>query len=183
MRTPSLLIAACSVAALAACTSEQAPAPSPPPYNVDFPMTEVMGHVIDPAAQVLWRSAGEITTEQGVQSLTPTTEEGWAAADNAMTTVAEAGNLLMLPGRARDNGDWMKLSKRLTDAALEAKAAVLDEDSKAMFDTGGKLYEVCTACHEQYLLPFLGPDGLPTKLGPDGKPNPLYREEQKASKQ
>jgi hypothetical protein len=88
----------------------------------------------------------------------------------------------MLPGRARDNGDWMKFAKDMTDGALAARATVLAKDAKGMFDTGGKLYEICTACHEKYLVPFLGPDGLPTKLGPDGKPNPLYHGEKKAAK-
>ena len=157
--------------ALVACAPKSTEAP---PYNIEFPLNEVMGHLIDPAAQVYWHSSGTITTAEGEQSLTPTTEEGWLAAENAMTTVAEAGNLLMLPGRARDNGEWMQLAKQMTDVALTAKAAVLAKDEKGMFDTGGKLYEVCTACHEKYLLPFLGPDGKPGKLGPDGKPNPLY---------
>jgi hypothetical protein len=170
---------------LAGCSQQapsEKPSESPPPYNVNFPMKEVMGDIIDPASQVLWHSSGTIYSEKGAESLTPTTEEGWLAADNAMTTVAEAGNLLMLPGRARDNGDWMKLSKQLTDAALEAKAAVLAKDETAMFDAGGKLYEVCTACHEKYLLPFLGPNGLPWKRGPNGEANPLLEGDKEATK-
>ena len=173
----SNLIAACVLGMLLGCAPKPAVEP-PPPYNVAFPMNEVMGDIIDPAAQVLWHSAGTNYTEKGAESLTPTTHEGWLAADNAMTALAEAGNLLMLPGRARDNGDWMKLAKQLTDAALAAKATVLAKDEPGMFDAGGKLYEVCTACHEKYLLPFLGPDGRPTKLTQDGKPNPLYHGEQ-----
>jgi hypothetical protein len=177
----SKLLFVCSLSVMAACAPKPA-IEAPPSYNIAFPVSEVMGDIIDPAAQVLWHSAGTIYTKEGEQSLTPTTEEGWLAADNAMTTVAEAGNLLMLPGRARDNGDWMKFAKELTDAALAAKVTVLAKDEKGMFDTGGKLYEVCTACHEKYLLPFLGPDGKPGKLGPDGKPNPLYHEEPAATK-
>lgn len=141
-----------------------------------------MGDIIDPAAKIFWQSSGYIDSAEGTQNLRPTTEEAWLAADNAMTTVAEAGNLLMLPGRARDNAEWMRLAQDLTKAALEARAATLARDDKRMFDTGGNLYQVCTACHEKYLLPFLGPDGVPSKLGPDGKPNPLLRERQTPSR-
>ena len=176
MNTKALVV--CGLSVLAGCSSKPA-AEAPPPYNINFPMNEIMGDIIDPAAQILWHSAGTITDEKGTTSLTPTTEEGWLAADNAMTTVAEAGTLLMLPGRARDNGEWIKLAKELTDTALAAKATVLAKDEKGMFDTGGKLYEVCTACHEKYLLPFLGPDGKPPMIGPDGKPNPLYHGDKK----
>ena len=83
-----------------------------------------------------------------------------------MDQVAEAGNLLMLPGRARDNGDWMKFAAALHKAGVDAQQATEDRDDKRMFETGGEIYEVCTQCHQKYLLPFLGPDGEPIKGGP-----------------
>ena len=79
----------------------------------------------DPQAQVFWHSSGANDTAQGSQVLTPTTPEGWAAADHAMTAVAEAGNLMMLTGRARDDGDWMKFSKAMKLAATSAVSATL----------------------------------------------------------
>ena len=39
----------------------------------------------------------------------------WAAVRRSAVTLAESGNMLMLPGRARDQGDWMKDAKLLVD--------------------------------------------------------------------
>src|SRR5258706_5744541 len=38
-------------------------------------------------------------------------EKEWAAVRRAAVTLAESGNLLMLPGRARDRADWIKDAK------------------------------------------------------------------------
>jgi len=87
-----------------------------------------------------------------------------------MTTVAEAGNLMMLPGRAPDEGDWMKFAKAMTDQALLARAAVQAKNGDKMFETGAALYDTCTACHQKYLLPFLDSNGKmkPTAPKPAG---------------
>jgi hypothetical protein len=163
LKTP-LLILACALA-LAACTKK-----APPPYNVAVSMKALMAGIVDPQAQIFWHSSGANDTAAGTETLTPTTKEGWAAAENAMTAVAEAGNLMMLPGRARDEGDWMKFSKAMTDQALIARAAVQAKNGDKMFETGAALYDTCTACHQKYLLPFLDSNGKPKPVGKDGKP-------------
>ncbi|MCR5872821.1 hypothetical protein LRS10_00610 [Phenylobacterium sp. J426] len=40
----------------------------------------------------------------------------------------------------------------MTQRALEAKAAAEAKDRQKVFDTGGRLYEVCVACHEKYVI-------------------------------
>ena len=48
----------------------------------------------------------------------------WTALQNSALILAETGNLLMLPGRAKDKGEWMKNAKALVDAGSAAfKAA------------------------------------------------------------
>jgi hypothetical protein len=143
------LAAACS---LAACSK---PRPPEPKYNVSLPVNEVMAHVVDPAAWAIWHSSGTVETEHGTESLVPTTDEGWLAAESGGAAIAEAGNDLMLPGRARDNGDWMKFAQRLTDTGLAAKAAAEAKDGAKMYTTGAAVYQVCTDCHAKYLLPFV----------------------------
>ena len=59
---------------------------------------QMMNWILDPNADVIWGSAGTITTFEGVEDLTPTTQEGWDAVRNAAATLAEAGNLLKIPG-------------------------------------------------------------------------------------
>ena len=38
---------------------------------------DLMAYVLDPAAEVIWDSAGYIITEEGEFNLEPTDEEGW----------------------------------------------------------------------------------------------------------
>jgi len=126
-------------------------------------MQEVMAHLVDPGAWAFWRASGEVTTESGVKSLTPTTEEGWLAAENGAVQVAEAGNLMLLPGRVRDE-EWIRLSKKLTHDGLAAKAAAEARDPERMFATGAEMFKTCTACHQKYvpaLQPGAEPKGAP----------------------
>jgi hypothetical protein len=150
------------VAALAVAGCQK----KPPPYNVTSSVKQLMTDVIDPQAQVFWGSSGSNDTAEGSQSLVPTTPERWAAAEHSMTAVAEAGNLLMLPGRARDDGDWVKFSSKLTDQALAARAAARAKNGDKMFELGGALYETCQACHQKYLLPYLDENGKPKPGSP-----------------
>jgi hypothetical protein len=116
-------------------------------------MQELMIHVVDPAAFQFWRGSGFELTEDGERDLSPTTEEGWKVVEDGAATVAEAGNLLMLPGRARaPEAEWNRYAKLMTERALEAKAAAEAKDKQKVFDTGGRLYEVCVACHEKYVI-------------------------------
>ena len=160
------MLLACATLAVAGCSKKA----SPTPFNTATTIKELMAGVVDPQAQVFWHSSGAVDTESGSQLLTPTTKEGWAAAENAMTAVAESGNLLMLPGRARDDGDWIKFSKAMTDSALAGRAAVRAKNADKMFETGAALYETCSACHQKYLLPYLDANGKPKPVDKDGKP-------------
>lgn len=137
-------LALAMVAVLAGCSG-------PPPYKTEMPMKELMGHVIDPAADMIWTASGYEITEAGERELFPTTEDGWLAVENGATIVAESANLLMLPGRAVDDGEWMKLAARMADEAMVAKAAAQAKDKDKLFAAGGALYQSCLACHEKYV--------------------------------
>ncbi len=118
------------------------------------PVTDIqqtMLWILEPAADVLWDSAGTIITEEGDRELAPTTDEGWQRVINNAAVVAETGNLLMMPGRAAGT-DWVEYSSGLTAAAKLAIKAAQDQDSDALFDAGGRIYQVCKACHSQYLI-------------------------------
>ena len=43
-------------------------------------------------------------------------------------------------------------SDLLTVRAMEMKAAVESKDKTAIFDTGGRLYEVCQGCHAKFII-------------------------------
>ena len=133
--------------------------PKPALYDTSLPVLEVMVHQIDPGAWAFWGASGEVTDAAGSKSLRPTTEEGWLAAENGAVQVAEGGNLMLLPGRVRDE-EWIRLSKKLTQDGLAAKAAVEAKDSAKMYAVGAEMFQTCIACHTKY-VPALQPGAEP----------------------
>ena len=81
----------------------------------------------------------------------PGDDARWNAALDAAYTLQEAGNLLMMPGRARDEGLWMKYAQQLVDAGALAVAAARARDETKTFDAGSALYNACYACHGRYI--------------------------------
>jgi hypothetical protein len=112
----------------------------------------LMNWVLDPAADVIWGSAGTITTFEGVEDLAPTTQEGWDAVRNAAATLAEMGNVLQIPGHSKGE-DWNEFSQGLTRTAVLLIEAAENKNDQQVFDYGGQLYNVCVACHQIYMLP------------------------------
>ncbi len=96
--------------------------------------------LITPASDAVFRAAGE----------SPENAKAWDAARNQALVLAEAGNLLMLGSRARDNAGWMKMSRALVDAAAIAAAAAEKKDAKALGGAGDSITVACMACHQPY---------------------------------
>ncbi len=120
-------------------------------------MSDLMAHVLEPNAQVYWRAVGWIIDFEGEHELRPETEEEWLAVENAAFVVAEAGNLLMMDGRALDDGPWMTMSQSLIDIGRRAIEVAEARDEQAVFDVGAEMYFVCTQCHATYALETLRP--------------------------
>lgn len=109
---------------LAACAPEPPPAP-----KTALSMKDLMERVIDPAADVFWLSSGTIITAAGESSRAPTTDASWEAAVNAAATLVEGGNLLAVPGRARDQKEWILYARELTEAAASGMKAAQSKDT------------------------------------------------------
>ena len=120
-----------------------------PPFRVVTDLHHTMELILDPAADMIWSSAGPVITADGEKDLSPTTDEGWHQLEQSAAVLTEAGNLLMLPGRALGD-DWVEYSRGLIDAGELALLAAQQQDKKALFDAGGQIYQVCLACHNQY---------------------------------
>ncbi|NBC23865.1 MAG: hypothetical protein GVY21_10355 [Gammaproteobacteria bacterium] len=120
---------------------------------------QLMNWVMDPAADVIWGSAGYVITVEGEQDLQPTDDEGWAEVRNAAAVITESGNLLMLPGRSQGD-DWNEFSAGIVTIGQRAMAAAEAQDADALFEVGGQLYNVCVACHQIYMLEEDGEAGL-----------------------
>ena len=61
--------------------------------------------------------------ETGEHERYPQTDEEWESVWAAGLTIAESGNLLMMPPRALDDGAWMQFARSLIEAGVEAAAA------------------------------------------------------------
>ena len=64
-----------------------------------------MAWVLEPQADLIWDSAGTITTFEGVEDLAPTTDEGWEEVAYAAGALEEAGQLLITSSLSQA-GDW-----------------------------------------------------------------------------
>ncbi|NOX49296.1 MAG: hypothetical protein GXP16_02010 [Gammaproteobacteria bacterium] len=121
------------------------------PYQATASMHNLMTWMIDPTADVLWGSAGFIITEAGEQDLQPTSQAGWDHVRDNATMLAEAGNVLMIPGYRVDD-QWVEYASGLVQTSILARQAALAKDADALFDAGGKIYNVCRACHSRYIV-------------------------------
>lgn len=170
------LIAVCAL--LAACSPAAEKAGNgggEAKFNTTIPMTEYMGHVVDPAAFMYWSNSGSDITEEGEKERYPTTDEGWDVLVTGATILVEAGNTLQLPHRTREPvAEWNKYAQMMSERAMLARAAAEKHDKQAVFDEGGRLYEVCVACHQKFIIEPQEKAGVaepmaPLPKSPDGK--------------
>jgi hypothetical protein len=169
-RLTALLITLCVAGSVASCAPPKSASSSQgAKLNVDLPLGEVMGHVIDPAAWTYWRGSGTEETLEGTKDLSPTTNEGWEQLENSAAILIEAGNMLQLQGRSRDpEGEWYRYAQELTTRAVAAKAAAEKHDKAAVYAEGANLFQVCEGCHKVFVIePSLKANGRPVgKLPP-----------------
>ena len=125
--------------------------PEPPPFRPLADNKLLMTAMIDPNADLVWDAVKTIDTKEGTEEIRPRTEEAWTAVRNAAVTLAESGNLLMMVPRAKDGGEWMKLSQQMITASEEAIKAADAKNADRLFTVGGDIYESCSACHRTYM--------------------------------
>ncbi len=120
----------------------------PPTRNVGT-MSELMVRIIYPASDAVFY----------IESRTPKTESEWEALEGQTLMLAESANLLMMPGRARDQKQWMSDSRLMLDAAADALAAAKKRDVDGIVLVGERLLQSCTSCHKTYRRNYGKPRG------------------------
>jgi cytochrome c556 len=80
----------------------------------------------------------------------PTDDAEWAAVRRSAVALAESGTLLMLRGRAREQGEWAKDVTMLVDAGNAAYKSAQAKDAKALAAVAASLDGSCLTCHRQY---------------------------------
>jgi hypothetical protein len=103
-------------------------------------MSELMVKIIYPASDAIFY----ITTRE------PKSEAEWVDLQGKALVVAESANLLMMPGRARDQDRWMRDAQLMLEAGRAAFRAAKAKDLAALDALNDQLYTSCTSCHQHY---------------------------------
>ena len=82
----------------------------------------------------------------------------WQAVENSGIAIADAANLLLIPGRKCSNGrdvplanaDWTKLVQGLREAGLKVYAAAQTKDQEKIIDAADAMTTACSDCHDKY---------------------------------
>lgn len=85
-----------------------------------------------------------------IESRTPETQVEWNQLVANALIVAESANLLMMPSRARDQGQWMRDTKLMLDVGKKAYEAALEKDLQALIDLNEEMIQSCMVCHKRY---------------------------------
>src|SRR6185295_10945034 len=101
-------------------------------------MSDLMVKIIYPASDAIFY----------IETRTPANESEWNDLQGKALAVAESANLLMMPGRARDQDRWMADAKLMLDAGRAAYRAARAKDVPALEAVNDALYNSCTSCHQ-----------------------------------
>ena len=153
----------------AAQTPAPKPAPKPEaaaqPQRVQTDLLHLMRGIIYPASNVIFAAQSEdpATIKPAADPSTSpnpltSTYGGWAAVENAGYALAEASNLLMIPGRVCSNGrpapmqnaDWRVWVQELRDVGMATVKAAQAKNQDAVIDAAGVVAEACAHCHDKY---------------------------------
>ena len=137
----SLLIAFLALAAVVAF-DVKAPAiqETAPPTRPVGTMSDLMVKMIYPTSDAIFY----------IETRTPKTDAEWGELQAKTLTLAESANLLMMPGRARDQERWMADAKLMLDAGMAAYAAAKKKDVAALVELNDAVYQSCVVCHQHY---------------------------------
>ena len=122
-----------------------------PPFEPVAEVSQIMKGTVGPSSDVVFGAVEIDLDAKGTHERKPETDAQWEAVRNSAITLMETGNLLMMPGRARDRGVWMEQSRALVEAgALAAKAAEA-KNARALLDAGHSINLSCDGCHNRYM--------------------------------
>ena len=169
------------VLAAAGCnraTEATAPAAAMPPFITEHTIKDLMLNVIDTNADVVWLSVTTVASDKGLVETRPTNDAEWARVRQAAVTLAEAANLLMIPGRHvarpgeksetpgvelepsemeelinKDREGFYRHAKALYDAAMLAVEAIDKKNADRVFEVGENIDQACEQCHRSYWYP------------------------------
>jgi hypothetical protein len=135
----------------AARTARDAPAVDEVAVTVPIAtVKQIMNGIVAPAATVVFESVSTTVTAAGIDDKFPRSDAEWEAVGNSAVALAEAGNLLMMEGRAIDKTEWVKMSQAMIDAATVTLKAAQAKSADGILDSGDAVNQSCDNCHMRY---------------------------------
>lgn len=165
-----LLVLAGFLTAVVAPAAAQAPARAPgrggaPAQQVEENLAQLMRGILFPSSNVIFFAQSE-DPEKVPPAKDPALATDplansygkWQAVENSALALAEAANLLTIPGRKCSNGlpvpignaDWPKLVQGLREAGRKAYKAAQSKDMDKILDAADTMTAACSSCHDKY---------------------------------
>jgi len=156
--------------------------PSPAPaavaeYRTTATVKEVMGSVVNPNAEFIWKSVESTTGDGGAKEKAPSTDAEWADLRRHAIALREATDLLQIPGRKmagagekakdeseqspeamqammeKDRAKWVQFSHGLHDTVTEVIKAIDAKSVSGVLEAGGSIDGACESCHQVFWYP------------------------------
>jgi len=128
-------------------------------------LAQVMRGILFPASNVVFAAQGknpaDVKPAKDPSTATDLLDGSygqWEAVENSALAIAEAANLLILPGRKCSNGrdvpvnnpDWSQFVQGLRAAAMTAYKTAQAKNQDKMVDAAATLNAACANCHDRY---------------------------------
>jgi hypothetical protein len=147
-------------------------------YRPSATVKEIMDYLVIPSSEALFNAVSSTQGPNGAEEHKPTTDADWEAVRQRALLLAEAGNLLMVPGRhvasakdksknpgselepaqmdalvAKNPALFAQKAAGIRAAALTALKAIDAKNVEGLSDAGGDIDEACESCHLVYWYP------------------------------
>ena len=154
-----------SLLLVGACTPAPAPTPEALQSKVQGSLNQVMRGILFPNSNIIFDAqdkdpAAEVDPNDPTSAVHVfhSTYGGWEAVENASMSLAEAANLVALPGRLCANGKPVPLNDpefqqgltALREVSLAGYKAAQAKNMDQMLDIADKLTQACSTCHDVY---------------------------------
>jgi len=179
MRTFHRLALGSVIALMAACTTNREAVSARTPEVAVGTIREVMKGIVEESSQALFDSVAITANATGTVQKQPSSPEEWAALEHKALQLAEAPNLLKVPGRrvahpeeentsagptelppiqiqakiAENQALFDRFADDLQRVAEEALGHVKGKSVQGLFDVGQKLDVACENCHLEFWYP------------------------------
>ena len=175
-----VFVAACSSSSPAP-TTPAAPAASAP--QVKGSLNQVMRGILFPNSNIIFDAqdkdpAAPPDPKDSASNPYAGTYGGWEAVENASIALAEAANLVALPGRNCANGKPVPLNDptfqkglaALREVSMASYKAAQEKKLDAFLDISDKVTQACATCHDVYRDVIV--DGKPAGIEARCNPKP-----------